>query len=304
VSYQSESVSRVSPVMSSEPLSDSDSLPADLSATDTQSSSAGSERDGAEARSLPFTPDFRADLLADPNGESAESVESKLIRCQQIIDYHFRDPLLLHAALTHASCATHRLASNERLEFLGDSVLGIIVCEWLYQEYPEYSEGDLTKIKSSVVSRRSCGKVACELGLDTCLIVGKGVMKSRSFPRSLVSDVFESVVAAIFLDGGLDMVRPRLRKWLAGEVSAAVEDQNSGNYKSTLQQYAQRECASTPVYKLISESGPDHRKRFQVAAVINNEQYHPAWGNNKKDAEQHAAANALAILHREPPPFD
>lgn len=240
---------------------------------------------------------------AEMGDESIESVESKLIRCQQIVEYEFKNLSLLHSALTHASCAATRLASNERLEFLGDSVLGIVICEWLYEEYPEYSEGDLTKIKSSVVSRRSCGKAACDLGLDTCLIVGKGVTKSRSFPRSLVSDVFESVVAALYLDGGLDVVRVRLRKWLHSEVTAAVVDQNSGNYKSTLQQYAQRECASTPVYRLVGESGPDHRKRFQVAAVINNEQFQPAWGNNKKDAEQHAAANALATLHQEPPPF-
>ena len=250
-----------------------------------------------------FHPEFRSDSIADPTSESSESVASKLLRCQQIVEHQFSNPLLLHAALTHASCATHRLASNERLEFLGDAVLGIVVCEWLYQDYPEYSEGDLTKIKSAVVSRRSCGKSACELGLDTCLIVGKGVTKSRSFPRSLVSDVFESVVAAIYLDAGLDVVRLRLRKWLAAEVAAAVLDQSSGNYKSTLQQYAQRECASTPVYKLVSEAGPDHRKRFQVAAVINSQQFQPAWGNNKKDAEQNAAANALAALHQQAPPF-
>lgn len=250
-----------------------------------------------------FTPDLRSDLTTDPDGESPESIESKLARCQQIVEYQFANLGLLHSALTHASCATHRLSSNERLEFLGDSVLGIVVCEWLYRDYPDYSEGDLTKIKSAVVSRRSCGKAACELGLDTCLIVGKGVTKSRSFPRSLVSDVFESVVAAIYLDAGLDVVSVRLRKWLADEVKTAVDDQTSGNFKSTLQQFAQRERASTPVYRLVSESGPDHRKKFQVAAVISNEQFTPAWGNNKKDAEQNAAANALAIIRNEPPPF-
>lgn len=286
--------------MSSEPFTDSNLAASEVS----KPGQADGPPTPESAAQHAFTPDFHSDATADPNSESAESVQSKLTRCQQIVEHQFSNPLLLHAALTHASCATHRLASNERLEFLGDSVLGIVVCEWLYQDYPEYSEGDLTKIKSAVVSRRSCGKAACELGLDTCLIVGKGVTKSRSFPRSLVSDVFESVVAAIFLDAGLDAIRVRLRKWLAAEVAAAVEDQNSGNYKSTLQQYAQRECASTPIYKLVSESGPDHRKRFQVAAVINNEQFHPAWGNNKKDAEQNAAANALAMLHQEPPPFD
>jgi len=285
--------------MSSESLPDPNSL---------ERSSANvvdvAEPDSAElAPKHAFTPEFGTNANSAVDSESAENAKSKLELCQRIIEHRFSNEQLLHAALTHASCATHRLANNERLEFLGDSILGLVVCEWLYQDYPEYSEGDLTKIKSAVVSRRSCGKTACELGFDRCLIVGKGVTKSRSFPRSLVSDVFESVVAAIYLDAGLDAVRIRLRKWLAAEVAAAVEDQNSGNYKSTLQQYAQRECSSTPIYKLVSEAGPDHCKKFQVAAVINNEQFHPAWGNNKKDAEQNAAANALAMLQKEPPPF-
>jgi len=243
-------------------------------------------------------------VMTLPISDSEEPIEEKLDRCQQIVDYRFKDLSLLQAALTHASGATHRLANNERLEFLGDSILGLVVCEWLYQEYPEYSEGDLTKIKSSVVSRRSCGKIACELRLDECLIVGKGINRGRSFPRSLVSDVFEAVVAAIYIDGGFDTVRDRLRKWLAAEVRMAVEGRGSGNFKSLLQQYAQRERASTPFYRLVTESGPDHRKRFRVSAVIAGEEFQPAWGNNKKDAEQHAAANALAILHKEPPPFE
>ncbi len=233
-----------------------------------------------------------------------ESVEEKIERCQGIVEHRFNNIALLHSALTHASGAMHRLGNNERLEFLGDSVLGMVVCEWLYQEYPEYSEGDLTKIKSSVVSRRSCGKVACELGLEACLIVGKGINRGRGFPRSLVSDVFEAVVAAIYLDAGLEVARARLRKWLAAEVRGAVEGRGSGNYKSLLQQYAQRERASTPFYRLVTESGPDHRKRFRVAAVIAGEEFQPAWGNNKKDAEQHAAANALAALHHQTPPFE
>jgi ribonuclease III len=244
-----------------------------------------------------------SDQHAEVAGDE-ESIEEKIERCQRIVEHRFNNVALLHSALTHASGAMHRLANNERLEFLGDSVLGMVVCEWLYEEYPEYSEGDLTKIKSSVVSRRSCGKVACELGLEACLIVGKGIHRGRAFPRSLVSDVFEAVVAAIYLDAGLEIARARLRKWLAAEVRIAVEGRGSGNYKSLLQQYAQRERASTPFYRLVTESGPDHRKRFRVAAVIAGEEFQPAWGNNKKDAEQHAAANALATLHKEPPPFE
>jgi ribonuclease-3 len=189
------------------------------------------------------------------------------------------------------------------LEFLGDAVLGLTVCQWLYEDYPEYNEGDLTKIKSAVVSRRSCGRVACALGLDRCLIVGRGVTRNRSFPRSLVSDVFESVVAALYLDGGADLVRNRLKVWLADEVRHAVESQGAGNFKSSLQQYAQRELSSTPVYRLVRESGPDHRKSFLIAAVIADRQFAAAWGSNKKDAEQRAASNALAELHDQAIPF-
>lgn len=238
------------------------------------------------------------DEVAGIEGDQA----SKLVRCQEIIDYKFKNEGLLLSALTHASGATHRLASNERLEFLGDAILGLTVCLWLFEEYPEYSEGDLTKIKSSVVSRRSCGRVACALGLDRCLIVGRGVTRNRSFPRSLVSDVFESVVAAIYLDGGMDVVRPRLKKWLAGEVFTAIESQGGGNFKSSLQQYAQRDLANTPIYRMVNEAGPDHRKAFLIAAVIGDRAFPPAWGNNKKDAEQRAAANALAELHGQPIP--
>ncbi len=238
------------------------------------------------------------DEVCSGEGDAA----SKLALCQKIIEYQFKDESLLLSALTHASGASSRLASNERLEFLGDAILGLTVCQWLFEEYPEYSEGDLTKIKSSVVSRRSCGKVACLLGLDRCLIVGRGVTRNRSFPRSLVSDVFESVIAAIYLDGGMDVIRPRLKKWLAGEVFTSIETQGGGNFKSSLQQYAQRDLASTPVYRLVSEAGPDHRKSFLIAAVVGDQTFPPAWGNNKKDAEQRAAANALATLHSQPLP--
>ncbi|TWU57964.1 ribonuclease III [Rubripirellula reticaptiva] len=242
--------------------------------------------------------------LVDGTGEiDGTDQDSKLALCQQILGYQFKDPTLLLSALTHASGAVHRLASNERLEFLGDAILGLTVCLWLFEEYPEYNEGDLTKIKSAVVSRRSCGKVAIELGFDRCLIVGRGVTRNRSYPRSLVSDVFESVIAAMYLDGGDEVVRPRLKVWLADEVRHAVESQGSNNFKSTLQQYAQRELASTPVYRLVRDAGPDHRKSFLITAVIADRQFAAAWGSNKKDAEQHAAANALAELHGDPLPF-
>lgn len=268
-------------------------------------SHATSDHGHAVNSSEPPIPDAASNIhLVDDTGDMDGSDQaSKLIKCQQIIEYEFKDDSLLLSALTHASGASHRLASNERLEFLGDAVLGLTVCQWLYEDYPEYNEGDLTKIKSAVVSRRSCGKVACELGLDRCLIVGRGVTRNRSFPRSLVSDVFESVVAALYLDGGGEVVRDRLKKWLLEEVRHAVESQGAGNFKSSLQQYAQRELSSTPVYRMVRESGPDHRKSFLIAAVIADRQFSAAWGSNKKDAEQRAASNALAELHDQPIPY-
>jgi ribonuclease-3 len=253
----------------------------------------------------PVDPGQRSEirLIDDVEGVDGSDQASKLARCQTLIDYKFKDESLLLSALTHASGATNRLASNERLEFLGDAVLGLTVCHWLFETYPEYSEGDLTKIKSAVVSRRACGKIACELGLDTCLIVGRGVTRNRSFPKSLVSDVFESVVAAMYLDGGPELVRDRLREWLVGEVAIAVESQGANNFKSSLQQHAQRELGGTPIYRLKQESGPDHRKSFMICAVIGEQEFSAAWGNNKKDAEQRAAANALAELNDEDVPF-
>lgn len=250
------------------------------------------------SESTPPVP-IRINLIDEGDGAGESDQASKLARCQELVDYRFNDESLLLSALTHASGASHRLASNERLEFLGDAVLGLTVCHWLYEMYPEYSEGDLTKIKSAVVSRQSCGKIACQLGLDSCLIVGRGVTRNRSFPRSLVSDVFEAVIAAIFLDGGAEIVREKLKTWLAEDVQAAVESQGANNFKSTLQQRAQRELGNTPVYRLKRETGPDHRKTFLICAVIADREFAAAWGSNKKDAEQRAAANALAELNEE-----
>ena len=124
--------------------------------------------------------------------------------CQERIGYLFNDWALLRSALTHASGAQHRLASNERLEFLGDAILGAVVCEMLYHRFPEYLEGELTKIKSVVVSRQTCAKVSEALGLDEFLLLGKGMSVVDGLPPSLLADVFESLIAAVYLDGGLE----------------------------------------------------------------------------------------------------
>jgi ribonuclease-3 len=226
-----------------------------------------------------------------------EALPSLLLEnCERRVGYVFRDKRLLQAALTHASGAEHRLASNERLEFLGDAILGAVVCELLFHQYPEYLEGELTKIKSVVVSRQTCTKMSEALGMQDFLILGKGMTTSPSVPPSLLADVFESLVAAIYLDGGDKAARSFIEEHLAPEILAAAGGESGSNYKSLLQQLVQRQHGTTPTYQLLDEKGPDHSKCFKVAAQVGSSRYQPAWGRNKKEAEQRAARNALSEL--------
>jgi ribonuclease-3 len=232
-----------------------------------------------------------------------DRAETLLARCEERLGYVFRDKELLRSALTHASGALHRLASNERLEFLGDAILGLVVCEILFRQYPEYLEGDLTKIKSVVVSRQTCAKISRLLGLEEFLILGKGMTTHPHIPRSLLSDVFESLVAAIYLDGGDAPAREFIHRYVAPEIELVAGGEHGGNYKSLLQQLSQREYGTTPTYQLLDEKGPDHSKCFKISAQIGANRYPPAWGRNKKEAEQRAARNALSDLAGEPVPF-
>lgn len=241
--------------------------------------------------------------LPNATDEPEDRQSLQIQRCERRIGYRFENRALLREALTHASGAQHRLASNERLEFLGDAILGAVVCELLFERYPDYLEGDLTKIKSAVVSRQTCAKISEALHLQEFLIVGKGVSSSAPIPPSLLADVFESLVAAIYLDGGSEAVHQFIEEYLGPEIELASAGELGGNYKSLLQQLAQRELASTPVYRLLDEKGPDHRKCFKISAQIGGRFYQPAWGRNKKEAEQRAACNALAEINGEPAQF-
>lgn len=226
-----------------------------------------------------------------------------LEKLEKRIGYTFNDKNMLLAALTHASGAEHRLASNERLEFLGDAILGAVVCEMLYRQYPDYLEGDLTKIKSIVVSRQTCTKISQMLGMQEFLILGKGMTTHPSVPPSLLANVFESLIAAIYLDGSLEAARAFIVENVGSEIELAAGGESGYNYKSLLQQTAQREYGTTPTYQLLDEKGPDHSKCFKIAAQVGNARYQPAWGRNKKEAEQRAARNALSQLTGEPPPY-
>jgi ribonuclease III len=235
--------------------------------------------------------------------EPAPSLQALLQGCEERIGYSFQDKQMLQAALTHASGAEHRLASNERLEFLGDAILGAVVCELLFQQFPNFLEGDLTRIKSIVVSRQTCAKISEGLGMQEFLILGKGMTTSPSVPPSLLADVFESLVAAMYLDGGDAAARAFLERHIAPEIELAAGGEMGTNYKSMLQQLAQRENGMTPVYQLLDEKGPDHSKCFKIAAQVGNNRYEAAWGRNKKEAEQRAARNALCEIHGKVAPY-
>jgi len=224
--------------------------------------------------------------------------------CEKVLDYQFKDPMFLREALTHASGANHRLVSNERLEFLGDAILGAIVCELLFLKYPEYLEGELTRVKSVVVSRHICAKISRKLGFDEFLVLGKGMGSQDETPSSVLADVFESLIGAIYLDGGMEAAKRFIVQHIEAEIDLAVGGHGGINYKSNLQQVSQRQFGETPTYMLLDEKGPDHSKCFKISAQIGRQRYAPAWGRNKKDAEQRAAMNALSQLAGEPIPFE
>jgi ribonuclease-3 len=239
-----------------------------------------------------------------PQELTASHEAEVLEECQKAIGYTFRQPELLRAALTHASGADTRLASNERLEFLGDAVLGLVTVEQLYLRFPDYQEGDLTKIKSVVVSRRTCAHISRLLNLGDYLFLGKGMHLHTAVPPGMLADVYESLVGAMYLDGGLEPARNFILKYMGPEIEQVAESAHGGNYKSMLQQVAQREFSSTPQYQVLDEKGPDHSKCFKMAAVIAKYRYPAAWGRNKKEAEQKAAMNALAQINGDPIPFE
>jgi ribonuclease-3 len=222
--------------------------------------------------------------------------ENPLDVCQERIEYHFKNPDLLRAAMTHSSSADARRDSNERLEFLGDAVLGLVVCHTLYERLPTAMEGELTKIKSAVVSRRACGRVAGNLRLADALKCGQGMDVGEHMPRSLAACALEALIAAVYLDGGYEVARNFILKHMDAEIEQATGSEHQFNFKSQLQQYAQREFGVTPTYDLLDEQGPDHSKCFEIAVSIGRRHFPSAWGPNKKEAEQKAAWLALSAL--------
>lgn len=209
-----------------------------------------------------------------------------------LLGHSFREKGFLLNALSHSSIKTDRRPSNERLEFLGDSVLGLIVSDALYRRFPEDDEGTLTRIKSQAVSRSTLQRVAVAMGLDRFILVGKGVMK-REIPASLLGNLFEAIVGAIYLDAGLAAARKFVMRHLDIIVEEIVQDRAERNYKSMLQHYCQREKGGVPTYRVLAESGPAHSRAFDVAVILNGREFGRARGISKKEAEQGSARAAM-----------
>ena len=240
--------------------------------------------------------------MASPPHLVTELTDELLDGCERLLMHRFRDRTLLRRAMTHASAARTRLDSNERMEFLGDAVLGAVVCEKLFEMFPDSAEGELTRIKSIVVSRNVCARLTRKLNLQQYLVAGKGVAVELRVPGSILAAQFEAVVAAIYLDGGFEAARTFIIREMGEEIVHAAEKTSGVNFKSLLQQQAQRDTGETPNYETLDEQGPDHSKCFKVSAMVGTRCFAPAWGPNKKEAEQRAAQNALAQLADLPVP--
>lgn len=212
------------------------------------------------------------------------------------LGWEYREPTLLHNALTHSSYANEQNSrSNERLEFLGDSVLSLIVSRYLYTRYPKKPEGELTRLRASLVCEKALAGFAEQMGLGQYLLLGHGEEQSGGRKRpSILSDAFEAVLASLYLDGGFDIAE----RFVLRFVKEALErhDEDMRDYKTALQEIIQKNAEEKVRYILVSEEGPDHDKRFTVEVRLNSNVIGTGVAHSKKKAEQLAAKEALQLM--------
>ena len=218
--------------------------------------------------------------------------------------YQFHDTGLLTTAMTHSSYANeHRdqhIQNNERLEFLGDSILGLVSADYVFHRYPNVPEGQLTKMRAAVVCEQTLYEVAKELGLDHLLLLGRGEENGGGRKRpSILADSVEALIGAIYLDGGLESARTFILSFLPAKVDLAEQGGAFRDYKTTLQEIVQKNRQETLCYRLSGESGPDHDKRFTVQVLLNRNIFAEGTGRSKKEAEQMAAKAALELMGKE-----
>ena len=215
------------------------------------------------------------------------------------IGYRFQNISLLQNALTHSSYANERwhnsLLSNERLEFLGDSILGMLVAEYLYRNFPNRPEGELTRMRADMVCEKTLAAVAGQIGLGTHLMLGHGEEQGGGRSRdSILADAVESVIAACFLDGGIEAALNFVQRFILVEVP--VTKLHNADYKTQLQELVQQKKNQVLSYALVGQSGPDHDKQFDVAVSLNGKPVGSGSGSSKKRAEQDAARSAIENL--------
>jgi ribonuclease-3 len=219
---------------------------------------------------------------------------------EKAIGYSFRNITLLQNALCHSSYANERwhdsLKSNERLEFLGDSVLGMLVADYLYRNFPDRPEGELTRMRADMVCEKTLATVANRLNLGKHLLLGKGEEQGGGRNRdSILADAVESVIAACYLDGGMDAAVQFIQKFIL--VNVPVTKLHNADYKTALQELVQQKKNQVLSYRLVGESGPDHDKEFRVELTLNDEVVGTGIGSSKKRAEQAAAHAAIEKLY-------
>jgi ribonuclease-3 len=239
--------------------------------------------------------------LLSGNHQDLKGAVEDAARLYDLIGYRFVNQSLLIQALKHRSYLPftneQRVDSNERLELLGDAVLGLVVTEHLYRRYPKKEEGDLTTMKSLMVSRKILAHSARRIGLGDFVLLSQAEERSGGRNRtSILADVFESLVGAIYLDGGLASARAFVHRHLLSRMDDIVGQEQHRNYKSLLLEYAQARNLGAPVYIVVAEHGPDHDKTFTVEVQIQDETVGIGTGNSKKKAEQQAAKSALDKL--------
>lgn len=222
-------------------------------------------------------------------------------KIEKIIDYNFKNKSLLFKAFKHRSflAITNEsyVESNERLEFLGDSILGQATTDFLFHEYPKEPEGTLSQMKSVLVSRSVLSDICHELGLGEFLLIDKGEEKTGGKNRlSNLANLYEAIIGAIYLDGGYKYAEKFIKQSLLIYKNDILNKKKHYNYKSILLEYSQSKGFGSPLYKLIEESGPDHDKFFIIEASINDEQKSTGEGRSKKLAEQNAAQNLIKII--------
>ncbi len=232
---------------------------------------------------------------------TVEEIEDLIFELQRLIGHQFADVDLLREALTHKSFSNENpedvTACNERLEFLGDAVLDLVISQRTFQDYPEMHEGDLTRVRAELVRERNLAEVARRIDLGAYLKMGKGERRSGGENKdSLLANAVEAVFGAVFLDGGYPVAQAVIEKLFVDEIKLAANNEFDVDYKTRLQELCQRLHRQTPDYILVEETGPDHQRHYSIEVQLQGKRLSSGAGRSKKLAEQDAARGALAVL--------